>query len=109
MGIKNNVIGMYSKIIRGLNGYPKMSKSLPGSAITANMTPSEILDIILSEQDNFEHPEDSVVFQLMASVSDYGCEELKEIYNSAILKNNKWELYKRDYAFKLSEYCSKWN
>lgn len=108
LGTGIEIYSMYSRIIRGLNGYPKMSKSIKGSAITMDMTASEITRLIVGEADDYDTPENSVVFQMMSSVSDYSAEEVKGIYQACQKKNHEWRMYKQDYAERLVVICDKW-
>lgn len=103
-----NVCSIYSRIIRGLRGYPKMSKSIHGSAITVDMRPSEIRDFIVGEPDNYDSPENSVLFQMMSAVSNYSSGEIAEIYAECSDKNAFWQERKKEYAEKLIDICTNW-
>lgn len=106
--INFNICSLYSRIIRGLKGYPKMSKSIKGSAITVDMSPTEIRNFILTESDNYDIPENSVLYQMMTAVSDYTSEEIADIYNECKNKNTSWVMRKKDYTERLVKICSKW-
>ena len=108
IGGSYNIYSIYSRIIRGLNGYPKMSKSIYGSAITVNMSPQEIRSFILNERDNYDAPENSVLYQMMTAVSDYSSEEIADIYMECKNKNTSWRRRKVDYAERLVKICSNW-
>lgn len=103
-----NMCSIYSRIIRGLNGYPKMSKSIRGSAITVDMTPAEIRSFILNESDDYDMPENSVLYQMMSAVSDYSSEEIAEIYSECQNKKALWQTRKKDYAERLIRICINW-
>ena len=103
-----SIYSMYSRIIRGLNGYPKMSKSIHGSAISVDMSPSEIRYFIINESDDYDVPENSVLYQMMSAVSDYSSEEIAEIYEECQNKNAIWKARKKDYAERLSRICTLW-
>jgi tryptophanyl-tRNA synthetase len=47
----DRLAGIYTKMIPGLGGLPKMSKSLPGSGIDATMTPEAIRATLDADQD----------------------------------------------------------
>ncbi|GGJ88331.1 hypothetical protein GCM10010123_17380 [Pilimelia anulata] len=48
----NGRIGaLYFRVLEGLAGYPKMSKSIPASSIHLNMAPDEIAERVLSDDD----------------------------------------------------------
>lgn len=106
--IPADLCAMYSRIIRGLNGYPKMSKSIPGSAITVNMSASEIRHVIDIEKDDYDIPENSVLYQMMTAVSDYSAEEISAIYTECFEKRTAWTSRKREYAERLARICAKW-
>lgn len=108
MCIDSNISAIYSRIIRGLNGYPKMSKSIKGSAISVDMTSQEIIKTIVNENDDFDIPDNSVVFQLIMSVSDYSTEELSIIYGECKEKGSSWISRKKEYAERLAKICSIW-
>jgi tryptophanyl-tRNA synthetase len=108
MGLHFKLYSIYSRIIRGLNGYPKMSKSIKGSAITVDMSAAKIRQLIIGEGDDYNVPENSVIFQMMSSVSNYTVDELAKIYQSCISKGNDWMSYKKDYANRLVDCCAKW-
>ena len=103
-----NICSIYSRIIRGLNGYPKMSKSIRGSAITVDMSPTEIRNFIINESDDYDIPENSVIYQMISSVSDYTSEEIVEIYTECKNKNTYWLMRKKDYAERLVRICTNW-
>ena len=104
-----NIFGLYSKIIKGLNGYPKMSKSIIKSSIRVDMKPDEIKKIILNETDNYENPDESVIYQLMSSVSYYTIDEINELYEICKIKGKDWIKKKEKYSEQLIQICSIWN
>lgn len=108
MGKKATFSGLYSKIIRGLNGYPKMSKSIAGSAISIDMSEQEISSLILNEKDDYINPDDSVVFQMITATSNHSDSEMFEIYDSCYKKNEKWKDYKKKYIKHLVEIIRLW-
>lgn len=99
---------MYSGIIRGFNGYPKMSKSFPESGISVDMTPSEISKMIEDGEVVTEFPETNVVYQMISSVSLYDDAEIAEAYAECRKQSNTWRNIKSKYAMHLAEICSMW-
>lgn len=108
MNLSFDINGMYSKIIKGLNGYPKMSKSISLSSIRVDMKADEIRSKIISEEDNYKLPEDSVIYQLMSNVSNYSLDELKKLHDICKEKGNQWIDAKIDYSDKLVNICKLW-
>ena len=80
MNLDMTIGALYSRVIKGLNGYPKMSKSIPDSSITVDMAPDKIYDLVVNSKDEYEKPEDSTIFQMMSAVSYYSPEELEKLY-----------------------------
>jgi len=63
----------YTRMVRGLGGHPKFSKSLPGSAIDVTTLPDEVR-CLLSEEPPV--PEESATYQLMCQMPRYGAAPL---------------------------------
>ena len=108
MGYDFSVGALYSRIIKGLNGYPKMSKSIPDSSITVDMSPQKIYDLVVNSNDNYLVPEDSTIFQMMTAVSYYNVDELRELREICLRGGNDWKNYKRQYAKVLTRICKEW-
>ena len=107
-GFDLNLSSMYSPLIKGFNNYPKMSKSFPESSITLDMTLEQIRKRIMFGEGNYDKPENNVIYQMMASVSLYSPEEIKEKYSLCLKGGDKWEEAKKEYAEVLINICSKW-
>ncbi len=101
--------GMYSKIIKGFNGFPKMSKSIPGSGLTVDSTEDEIFSLIVDYDEFPENPHDSTVFQMMCHMSDYLPNKLDVLYKACKYGGKEWEKYKRSYADYVIELFKKWS
>lgn len=99
---------LYSRIIKGLNGYPKMSKSIPDSSITVDMSPERIEDLVVNSKDEYLIPEDSTIFQMMNAVSYYTVDELKELREICLKGGVEWQDKKKQYAKTLTKICKEW-
>ncbi len=108
MKLDFNIYGMYSRIIKGLNGYPKMSKSILASSIRVDMSKDEIMNTIINEKDIYDNPDDSVIYQLMSNVSLYSLDELKKIYTECESRSKEWNDIKISYGQMLADICNKW-
>jgi tryptophanyl-tRNA synthetase len=102
------IAGIYSRLIKGFNGHPKMSKSLPGSGITVEDDPETIRERVTSPGDTYDAPEDSVVYQLMCLASDYDDARLDEFADYCAAGGEEWEAAKAAYADYLVDVCSHW-
>ncbi len=108
MKLDMSVGALYSRIIKGLNGYPKMSKSIPDSSITVDMTPDKIYDLVVNSKDQYNNPEDSTIFQMMSAVSYYTIDELTELREKCIRGGADWYEEKKGYAKVLTRICKEW-
>lgn len=104
MGINMTISGLYSKMLKGLNQYPKMSKSLSNSTINPKTSYDEIKNIILNNQTI-----DDFIFEMMLNVSNYDSLKISKINKNYKLKNEFWELDKINYVDDLYSICQKWN
>lgn len=104
----SHISGMYSSIIRGFNGYPKMSKSFSGSGITLDMTQEQIADLIMKGEGQTEEVEDNVVFQCMANASLFPPEKIRELYQECKQKSPVWVESKKEYVHHLYQMISLW-
>lgn len=60
---------LYTPIIKGLSGYPKMSKSFPDSGITLDMTAEKITTLVMAQKrDEQTAMHDDVIFQIICSI-----------------------------------------
>ncbi|MBR3176254.1 hypothetical protein IKF26_02560 [Candidatus Saccharibacteria bacterium] len=104
-----NICGLFSSIIRGLNGQPKMSKSLRGSSITAGMTEREIIKIITRLPEEAVNHNDSIAYQLMCHVLLYDNKTLNTLAKHCDSDPVMWAKDKVDFAHDLSLICEKWD
>lgn len=103
-----NYSAMYSGIIHGFYGYPKMSKSFPKSGITVDMPETEISNLIENGEVATQFPETNVVYQMISAVSLYGNEQISEAYDECRKQSERWKAIKRNYAIHLSQLCQRW-
>ncbi len=88
---------LYARLIGGLHPHPKMSKSIPASAINIGDSPTGIEDKILRC-----HPlDDAVILQMMELVSDWEPERIESArlaFEQRADSPLRWTAYKREYA-----------
>ena len=99
---------MYSRIIKGFNGYPKMSKSIKGSSINVEMGIDEIRDMLVNGEGHYTKPNESVAYQMMCAVSNYSPKELNILKEKCKIGGKIWEKAKNDYAEYLDTIFKKW-
>ena len=92
MGLDLNISGIYGRIIKGLSGYPKMSKSLPGSAIDVSTPLPEAKALLHSEVRTTEDPRENGTFLIMEQVSflnNAEISDIEEIYHNG--NDSSWK------------------
>lgn len=98
------VCAVFGRLIGGLNGFPKMSKSIPESSINLDNSEEEITGKILRCDSNDE----KIIFQMINIVSDWKLEKLKQA-NEAFYKSEKdWMQVKIDYLKYFLDLKRKW-
>lgn len=103
-----NLGAIYSGIIPGFNGYPKMSKSFPESGIHVGMRKKEIVDRIVKEEGTYKHAHENVVFQLIARASLFSDNEVEQAYEACVAGGRPWQKWKRTYADFFVSVAEKW-
>ena len=108
LGIDMTISGLYSKMLRGINKYPKMSKSILKSNMNLE-TPKELLIKVLeSEKTLYSDYRDSFIYQLMYNVSLYDEEYLEKLKNDCNEKNEEWDSDIKKYIDDLYKICKLW-
>lgn len=79
MDLDLDISGVYSRVIKGLSGFPKMSKSLAGSAIDVSTPLPEIYKLLQSENRITEDPRENSTFLIMEQVSFFSNDKMREI------------------------------
>lgn len=102
------VAGLYTRLIAGLNGFPKLSKSLPESRFTLADDPTTIRDAVLDPEVDAEDPQRSIPFQMMQLASEYEPAELDRLADVCAGGGEEWIEAKREYAEYLVEIGETW-
>jgi len=109
MGLKFHIGAMYGKIIKGLSGYPKMCKSIKGSAIDVTTPRETRVELITSNSDSREDPEQNAVYQMMEQTSRYDEITLDRLHEICKTGSNKdWLSVRHKYAEDLNELLEAW-
>ncbi len=104
----SSIAAMYSTLIRGFNGYPKMSKSFPDSGIHLDMERDHIHRLVMHGEGDYEMPEENVVLQCISSASMYSSEEIMERHKLCAAGGSAWQDAKCDYVNHLNAIIEKW-
>lgn len=107
LGWDAEVGAVYFRVIRGLGGYPKMSKSIPSSSIHLGMGAGELKAKILSEA-----PDDQGglldAITLASGWSDDHIRSAREAYDAKDTDPIGWTNVKADYIDAFIEYADLW-
>lgn len=107
-GIHMTISGLFSRMLVGLNHYPKMSKSIKESTINVEVTKEDIRKIFESEHSNCEDCYNSIVFQMILNISSYNAEYIERAREAWKLGGKKWEKLKEKYIDDLYKICRMW-
>lgn len=77
----------YTRMVPGLGGHPKFSKSLPGSGIDVTTSADDIRRLLATGR---EVPEESATFQLMCQLPGYDGATLTDLYGRCRLGDPSW-------------------
>lgn len=104
--VEGPIAGLYTRMLPGFDGAPKMSKSIPGSGISLDMAPERIRDRI--DGDDGGDPDDSPVFQAMCLASRYDAERLGRIEDACTRGDEMWDSEKTTYAASIVDLAERW-
>lgn len=78
LGSDFTMSAVYTRLGTGFNGFPKQSKSIPGSSITMEMSHDEVHRMVMT--DSVSAPETSPVYQIMQQTLFCSYDELERYY-----------------------------
>lgn len=100
-GVDGRLGGLYTKIVRGLDDYPKMSKRIPASVISLDMRPEEIRARIRGISDER-------LWEFLTLASEYSTSELADIEHIRQEDRERWNAEREAYADRLAELAALW-
>ncbi|WP_243430424.1 hypothetical protein DOK78_002029 [Enterococcus sp. DIV2402] len=105
---EKNIRAMYSPLISGFNGFPKMSKSFPESSINIEDSMVSIEQKIIN--DNFLLKDNSTVtIQLMKALGNYTDIEIDNFFHIMESNPNEWRKEKEKFINKLMIIKESWS
>lgn len=108
--IKGRTISaLYSPIIKGFNGFPKMSKSFPESSISIDDDMDVIYSRIMKHEENAEDPRNDVVFQLMLPFSALTSTSEKTLSDHYLYQKEHWNEDKKKLVDVIYAVKKAWN
>ena len=102
--------GLFTYMVPGLNDYPKMSKTIPGSGITMDMPPERVRRLVreADDTDSSESLVESSVYRMMCLVSDYDADRLAELEAACREGAETWDAARAEYADYLAGLAAEW-
>ncbi|QLH80822.1 hypothetical protein [Halosimplex pelagicum] len=94
--VEGGVAGLYTRMLPGFDGTPKMAKSIPGSGVSLAMAPAEIRERIAGDPGG--DPATSPVFQAMCLASRYDAERLERLERACETGGEEWARARDEYA-----------
>ena len=102
--------GLFTHMVPGLNDYPKMSKTIPGSGITMDMPPEKVRRLVreADDADSSVPLVESAVYQMMCLVSEYDADRLAELEKAYRDGGEVWDAARAEYADYLAGLAAEW-
>ena len=102
--------GLFTRMIPGLDGYPKMAKTIPGSGITMDQDPDEVRRLVrqAAAADGDAPPAESTVYAMLCLVSDYDADRLTDLADACREGNEAWDAAVEEYADYLADLSRAW-
>lgn len=104
--VEGGIAGLYTRMLPGFDGTPKMAKSIPGAGISLAMDRGEIRERIAG--DGGGDPASSPVFQVMCLASRYDAERLDRLESACEAGGTEWERARSEYAEFVVELAERW-
>lgn len=98
------LVGLYTRLIRGYNGYPKLSKSIPESRFVLDAPSKHIREQIVNVDETYDRPANSRVFQMMSLASSHSAGEIDSLRTDG----DAWKRAKHEYAEWLVDVGNAW-
>ena len=103
-----DISALYSPLILGLNGYPKMSKSFPQSGIHLDMSANDIQRCIVEDADPAEDHSESPLVQMLQAVSGITLPELDQAIAARQRSATEWQSWRERLADEITSMQRIW-
>lgn len=102
--------GLFTRMVPGLDGYPKMAKTIPGSGITMDQGPEEVRRLVrkAAAEDGDVPPEASTVYAMQCLVSEHDAAELADLAAACREGGEAWDAAVDAYADYLADLSRAW-
>jgi tryptophanyl-tRNA synthetase len=107
-GVPGSVVGLFTRLVGGLDGVPKMSKSIPGSDVHLDMAPERIRELVSDPDLDADRPTESIAYQMMRLASPFSADRLDEVRAACLADSESWNAARREYADYLANLAITW-
>ncbi|WJK34713.1 hypothetical protein [Solwaraspora sp. WMMA2065] len=107
LGWQGGIGALYFRVLEGLAGYPKMSKSIPASSIHLNMAPAEITDRVMRDDEASQAPLLSAI-ELSSGWDATDITRAREAFADRLLRPGPWRQARREYCRSFTQFAETW-
>lgn len=107
-GVAGSVDGLFTRLVGGLDGVPKMSKSIPGSDIHLDVAPDRIREFVCDPALDADRPVESLPYQMIRLVSPFSNDRLTALKRACADDSSEWAAGRREYAQYLAGLARTW-
>jgi len=107
-GVAGEVVGLFSRLVPGTDGTPKMSKRIPGSSVRLDASPERVRERVTDPALDADDPAESVVFAMLRLASPHGGRELDALRDACAAGDERWRDAVREYADYLAAAAETW-
>ena len=107
LGWHADIGALYFRVLQGLDGYPKMSKSIPASSIHLGMSTDELSERILSD-DETSQPILLSAVELSSGWPDNMLADARAAYANRATDTKAWLAVKADYLTTFQTFSQRW-
>jgi hypothetical protein len=108
LGWTGQIGALYFRVLEGLAGYPKMSKSIPASSIHLNMTPDDIVDRVMTD-DEASQPAVLSAIELSSGWNSEDTASARQAFTDRASHPDDWRDVRGEFCRTFSRYAETWN
>jgi hypothetical protein len=107
LGWDGTIGALYFRVLEGLAGYPKMSKSIPASSIHLNMTSNEVAERVMSDDEANQRAVLSAI-ELSSGWDAADTAAAREAYASHCERPSLWRAVRVEFCHTFSRHATLW-
>lgn len=90
-GVDGRVVGLFSRLVPGVDGTPKMSKGIDGSGIHLGMAPERVRERVTDPALDADRPSESVVFEMLRLVPPRDGDAPGDLRDACVAGSDRWQ------------------